>query len=1128
MEAEAFRMLRRKWLFRGMTLVLLASLIAIGWWVRVCISPAQVRLLALQQLQTHFPQLHVQVQSAHLRLFGGVAIEEFTLQTKSEIPRTLMRVPRTVIRCNRDALREGRMSIEQIRLERPELWLEADSAGNWNVDGLSQPPSTEHGGAPSLEILQGKVILFDRRVMKEPIHDLPRIDLSMLSDSPHRMRWQLNLNSTDGGKASSQGNWNQKRVEGSTILQLERFTLNESIRRVLTEINPNLEPVLAMIRGKVSGQIDLEHQQQPQCRLIPRFRLQLENGQYYCQKFQELVSEIRCDIEYNQGKLIVHSSNGNMGGTSIEVSGEAEVADLLPENCQPVNAKRSQPVDFESRLKNMRVQAKRINLSPEMFAKLPPEARSIDKQFQIRGPVNLSYHFDRGDAGITRKFTVEPMGATVCYEWFQLPLFDLRGKVEKTFHADGTEAMSLDLSGVGANRPLTIVGKILGVDPEKHVDITVRARDVPLDHAPLIDALPDQFPAMYRRFHAKGVADLVCRIRHNLESRRDYGATAFDNEFTLQIKDGSLNYDDFPLPLQHVNGELFIRSWPLFPTKLPDLPGLPAVNPLSIPDIGHVEFRNFTARHGNGILKIDGKKEPTTTGGLLTLNVRGTNVPWDQPLNEAMKSLRLDGVLQKFEPAGSMNCAIAVKVQERSDSRSPSGVAEFKPSEDLQLGMAFNGLTIRPSFFPYSLHGLAGKLTFGQGKLQLQDFSAEHGATRFKLPLGDIVLRPDGSYWAELREMSFSPLLLDPPMLEALPPGLRSACSSIELGGQLDLHVTKLVIDDKPTGSPGNHFNHLVARGQAPSLYPLEKEAEPRPAESRPTIYWDGRLTLNNAHFNTGVPWTNVNGIFGSRGRFESGKLGRVISNVTLSQANVAKQPIQDVVVRMEIDPEQPSVMRIPMLRGQLYGGEIGGEARLVLQSPLRYDLRINATRIRLDEFAKQQRLDPKTQLQGLATAQLFLQNPIDERTGKPVLQGGGKIDVPEGRLLNPPLILDLVKFLKMKMPDETFFDEAHVLFRIHDRRILIGQLDLLGDSISLGGEGEMNLDGTNMNLQFYMVWSRLNHLLSTPLGDFAAGLSRSLYKLIVEGELGSAPRIRQEPVPVVVEPIKRIMGRRR
>jgi len=143
------------------------------------------------------------------------------------------------------------------------------------------------------------------------------------------------------------------------------------------------------------------------------------------------------------------------------------------------------------------------------------------------------------------------------------------------------------------------------------------------------------------------------------------------------------------------------------------------------------------------------------------------------------------------------------------------------------------------------------------------------------------------------------------------------------------------------------------------------------------------------------------------------------------------------------------------------------------------------------------------------------------------VLQGSGSIDVPNGRMLDLPIMLDVIKLARLRPMDHTAFEEAHAVFRIRGDRVKVGQLDLLGNAISLGGEGEMDLDGSRAQFEFYTVWTNIRNMLGGG-GDVAARVSGNLFRIRVSGDLGGPhpPKVTQEALPGIVDPIRRLMGR--
>src|SRR5262249_55661130 len=189
----------------------------------------------------------------------------------------------------------------------------------------------------------------------------------------------------------------------------------------------------------------------------------------------------------------------------------------------------------------------------------------------------------------------------------------------------------------------------------------------------------------------------------------------------------------------------------------------------------------------------------------------------------------------------------------------------------------------------------------------------------------------------------------------------------------------------------------------------------------------------------------------------------------------------------------------VPGVTGKLFGGEVGGEGRVRLGGPTAYDLTLTAVGLRLDELARHNQLDPKTQLSGQAAAQVHLSGRGDGLAG---LTGAGSVDVPAGRIANLPLLIDLLKGVHGRAPDRTAFEEAHATFQVRGPQVRIKSLDLYGDAVSLGGEGSVNLDDQSYRLNLYGIWSQFFRAFPEPVRELSAGLSQNLFQFEVRGNL--------------------------
>jgi hypothetical protein len=179
----------------------------------------------------------------------------------------------------------------------------------------------------------------------------------------------------------------------------------------------------------------------------------------------------------------------------------------------------------------------------------------------------------------------------------------------------------------------------------------------------------------------------------------------------------------------------------------------------------------------------------------------------------------------------------------------------------------------------------------------------------------------------------------------------------------------------------------------------------------------------------------------------------------------------------------------------------------------------LTALQLKLEEFGRHN-FGSKVEYSGLATARLYLSGEGEDIQG---LDGRGSVEVPNGRLYNLPLLLDLLKVLGLRPPDRTAFEEAYAQFSIRGPRVSVSRFDLYGNAISLSGQGEMNLDGTDIELDFYAVWGRVMQMLPPALRPFPSAVSQQLLRLKMRGKIDKV-EITKEPVPILVDNLEKFL----
>jgi hypothetical protein len=486
-------------------------------------------------------------------------------------------------------------------------------------------------------------------------------------------------------------------------------------------------------------------------------------------------------------------------------------------------------------------------------------------------------------------------------------------------------------------------------------------------------------------------------------------------------------------------------------------------------------FHEFTGKHQGGSFSGWAASSPSSEGRTLTIDIQGRNVMLDREVEGALDR-EMKEAWQHFRPNGRVDCRVVFKQ-----------LGDAKP--DLQLGVVARGCNMKPSCFPYQLGVAQGSFAYANHRITVKDLDAWHGSSHVTLEQALVDLNPQGGARSQLRNLRADPITVDADFLEALPKLVRTTFATLRPDQPIRLVLTDLIVSDSCSKAPAQYF-------------------------------WDGHLACANCGLHCGVDLTNVTGLAALRGSHD-GKRLQAKGNLVLARATLAKQPFHDVFSELRIND---NVLYLDGLRAELHGGEVNSPLfQVQFGDHVNYWLKLVGSKIDLQHFA-QEGLDRKGQVRGTADAELTLSGQGDDLSK---LQGQGWIKIPNGaRLYDLPLVIDLLTFLSGKLPRGSAFQEASGEFIIDGERLRVSKLELLGDALSLRGEGEMQVNGGGLNLEMYgLLWGRQLPLLPPILDQIPPAISKRLMKIRVQGSLSSA-QVNTEPLPIVMEPLKSLWQR--
>ncbi len=1133
--------LLRNWLIRGSILAVLTAIGVAGWIAHSWISPERVRETTILALEEQFPDSDVRVESAQLRLFGGIAVTGITVTRKGEST-PYLEIPSAAIAHDKEQLNRGKLVVRKVELESPTIRIVRRADGSWSVGDLVKPGAADRP-IPTIVVTKATVFVTDERPEGLPPLALTDAHFNLLNDPVSTLKIELQgtVQPAPGGRLpdgppllavpiSVTAKVNRATSAATARLEIADLAFGPELAPALAKLDPLLADHASLVTARLGIKADLIYQ--PEKPLKYDVKLDVRDGRYDGTVLPWPVEHINAAVRIQDGKVTVEKGSARVGKAAVEFG--LECSGTAPAGTGPT-ATDNPLKPLEDKLDRYDLILKDLVLDEDLFARLPATACTIRRMFSPTGAVDIAVKFARTPGGWKREIDVRPNRLGINYEKFRYPITDLAGSLKLVTGSDGTDEFRVQLTGFASGRRVELTGRVGTDGPDPLIDLRISGNDVPIDDK-IFNALPPRYSSALGKLRSTARGDFVVEIRQPQDVNR------CENTFRIRIYDGQVNYAQFPYPLTKVKGNVVVRVVGVEPSR-PLKPGLPlAVEP----DADLLELRDFEAMHQTGKLWVHGESRavPGTRDRKLTLHVSGKNCPVDGDLKAALVAMKLNAAWDDYSPRGMLTFGADVEITDRTTAPAlpplPSaegtvpvaaalpGEPGFYPPTDLRFTFNFEGPSITPTYFRYDLDELAGVVRYQGGKLDLVKFSARHGETKVAIEAAEVRFGDGGEVWANVGGLTARPLIPDEAFRTALPVKLRDGLEALKLRGPMDLTVSHLVVK-VPS----------VFAGPPPPPAPLGvvpvAAVEPAPTADA-VVYWKAVLKLAGASLDTGVEWTDAHGSIATEGLYEGTHLGTVVGNAWFDRATIAKQPVTAAKIGYRIRAQQldplnvgkfaPPVLEIPDLSATLYQGTIGGEARVVLDSEARYRLWLTASGIRIDELATTMKLGTGAELRGLAQGKLLLENPPDPKTGRLVTVGSGQVDVPSGRMLNLPVLLPLLKLLKLQAPDQTAFEEAHAIFDLKGDRVTVSQLDLIGTAVSLGGSGELDTAGTDVRFEFYTVWSQaLKRWLTTPLGDFTSFLSGNLFKIEMQKKNGEMT-YKSVVLPAVTEPVKTVAER--
>ena len=202
-------------------------------------------------------------------------------------------------------------------------------------------------------------------------------------------------------------------------------------------------------------------------------------------------------------------------------------------------------------------------------------------------------------------------------------------------------------------------------------------------------------------------------------------------------------------------------------------------------------------------------------------------------------------------------------------------------------------------------------------------------------------------------------------------------------------------------------------------------------------------------------------------------------------------------------------------LVGNVFGGQIRFDSHLRYAEDIPFRIDVTLANSKLQDVAAE--VAPQFRDmngKGFASFQMT-GNCVDWNS----LYGIGTVQLRDAEIYQLPVILSLLKILRVKEVTTSAFDTSNINFKLQGDRIDFQRIELIGDAISLIGNGKLNMN-RDIDLNFYSVVGRNDYIpLLSEIVELGA---QQIMWINIRGQLDN-PQTHQNFLPYLNESIKQL-----
>ncbi|MFZ1934542.1 MAG: AsmA-like C-terminal region-containing protein [Thermoguttaceae bacterium] len=715
-------------------------------------------------------------------------------------------------------------------------------------------------------------------------------------------------------------------------------------------------------------------------------------------------------------------------------------------------------------------EVRHLELDPALMCVLPPAVQERWRHYSPAGPIDADVRLDYDGKKWQPQISLTCLDVAFTHYKFPYRLDHGRGSVVLK-----DDLLKVELTAYSGRQPVRLTAAVTGPFSAAPLGwFEARGADLQIDEA-LFAALPEKSQEVARSLDPRGNVSFYMRMWRNQPEE------PLHQHLVLDFSGGSACFNGFPYLLTNVRGtlEMLDHNW---------------------------VFRNLSGVHNTAHVTCEGHLMPGLQGRELVLNFVGHDVALEEELRNALsvRNPHMQQVWLDIRPRGVVDLTAEVRCL----------VEEKKFNIGVRVRPQRETASIEPAYFPYRLDRIQGDLIYtsrdGVGHVEFERCKGEHGPANMPVRVatqGYCEFQPDGRWLMHFEKLSVDQLRADRELSEALPGRLKKAFAELNPSGAMNLRGR---LDLEQTGRPGE---------------PLRSQWDMRVGLQQNSLQCGAFLLENvcgEASFRGGFDGQHVR----SRGElvldsvaYKDYQFTRVMGPLWIDDRRVLFGPWVDGPENADAasgvagPPQKPR-----LLTAAIFGGTLYGEGWVTLESTPRYGMSVTLTDANLGQCAREV-IPGRQKLSGKVLATAALTGSGRTRN---TLSGRGRITLSEGNVYELPVMISLLKILRLQEPNQNGFSDGTVDYRIVGEHVYFDHIVFHGDAISLSGSGQMNFQ-SQIELTFYCLVGR-GELDLPVLKQVVRAASQQLMLIHVDGTLQN-PEPKQEALPALNQALQQIRG---